>query len=117
MSGEIEYRAWDTLQGGKFEYWNPKTDKYGGIFWTMIKNKSFKEPQKYTCHHDVEGTKIYEGDIVEFVYCPKTLNEKIRGVVGVDDCGSYVIADGKALYHFENHKKCIVVGHIYRTEL
>lgn len=59
----IKFRAWDTLQGGKFEYWDPKTDKYDGIFWTMIKNKSFKEPNLFSDILDKNDKEIYDGDI------------------------------------------------------
>lgn len=67
---EIKFRAWDNLQGGKFEYWDFKTNVYDGIFWTMIKDKSFEHPQEFTGLKDKngKGNEVFEGDLFEVIF-------------------------------------------------
>lgn len=70
---------------------------------------------EFTGFTDKNGIEIYVGDFIEFIYCPKTLNQTIKGMVSRDDWKNYVIADGKALYHFENSKKGSVIGNFYQN--
>ena len=63
-SRPIEFRAWDNLQGGKFEYWDAKTDKLDGIFWLMIKDKSFEDAEQYTGLKDKNRVKCFTRDLV-----------------------------------------------------
>ncbi|MFA5300413.1 MAG: YopX family protein [Lutibacter sp.] len=62
---------------------------------------------------DIEENRIYENDIVEFVYCPQSLKQKIIGQIARDQWGHPVIADGKALYHIENATKGKIIGNIF----
>jgi hypothetical protein len=93
MNREIKFRAWDTLQGGKFEFWDSQSNRCDGIFWDMIKDKSFKPPQEFTglLDHSTPKKEIYEGDIFEIVFY---------------DCENVVVVYGKVVkifggYHVE----------------
>jgi hypothetical protein len=114
MKREIKFRCWDTLQGGKFEYWNPLTDKYDGIFWTMIKNKSFKEPNQFTGLIDKNGKEIYTGDIL------KTGSDKNMEVGWSKRFASFCLnRKGWLFVHYFGEaveaEDCEIVGNIYEN--
>ena len=89
-TSEIKFRAYDTLQGGKFEYWDAERNKFDGIFWAMIKNKSFKEPQPFSGIKDKMGKEIYEGDLIKF-----NCFNSICSVIKEEGCFSLYWKDAK----------------------
>lgn len=89
---EIKFRCFDTLQGGKFEYWDSENNKHDGIFWEMIKDKSFKEPNQFTGLKDKNGKDIYDGDILQLTATRydlkgKKFNNVVQYWVGGMGCG------------------------------
>lgn len=62
---------------------------------------------------DSEENRIYENDIVEFIYCPKSLNEKVIGKIDRDEWGCPCVNNGKALYHIQNATYGKVIGNIF----
>jgi len=72
----------------------------------------FTTASQYIGLLDLEENRIYENDIVEFVYCPQSLNEKIVGKISRDQWGCPVVDNGKALYHIENATKGKIIGNI-----
>jgi len=123
MTRKIKFRAWDNLQGGKFEYWNAKDNNYDGIFWEMIKNKSFEKPNQFTGTKDKKGKDIYEGDILK--YKNETEEEKIISIEW--DCGGWWTSKGDRLSNLIHNQTVIrkeqfgeesypeIIGNIYKN--
>jgi uncharacterized phage protein (TIGR01671 family) len=119
MERKHKFRAWDTLQGGKFEYWDSKTNKYDGIFWEMIKNKSFKEPNEFTGLKDKNGKEIYEGDVLKWNHACDLSDNGIDQVVFRNGLFGFEVGKGGyALEAFDREfagTSIEVIGNIYEN--
>ena len=79
----------------------------------------FIKLMQYTGMKDENGTKIFEGDIVQFVYDPLRVNRKIIGAVEMNEHNHSCIftkkTEGfpKTEFHIENAINGEVVGNIH----
>jgi len=114
MNREIKFRAFDTLQGGKFEYWTLKENRFEGIFWHMIKDKSFKEVQQFTGLKDKTGKDIYEGDILASSYSRDTTG---KDIVYTKQIVEYEIDHytGVSKHELLFIEKAVIIGNIYQN--
>ena len=100
-------------------WYSSYSDFRGNGYYQIRSDNGYQNDVDFTtvCQYigflDREENRVYENDIVEFIYSPKTLNEKVIGKVCLDDWGNWVIDNGKALYHIKKVAEGLVIGNIY----
>ena len=64
----------------------------------------------------LDGSEIFVGDIVNFIYCPKSLKINVTGLVTYDASGNYCVKDKNNTpygYHIENVANSQIIGNYF----